>query len=83
MTCYLWFTYNRKNLKKTGWKLFKKFFNRNKNILMRLNKAKILSYRTTTHYKFIYELPRNNYYDYAISLDKKNGNTKYKDNVDL
>ena len=44
---------------------------------------KLKSCRTAPRHKFGYEMPRNNDYDYALSIDKRNGNNKWADAICL
>ena len=48
-------------------------------MLRMLNQAKLRSYRTSPRYKFGYELPRNNDYEHAVQLDKRNGNRLWQE----
>ena len=74
VTCAIYAREN-KLLDKPGWKRFSRLAKREKKLLRLQNQAKLRSYRTSPRYKFGYELPRNNDYDHAIELDKRNGNT--------
>ena len=77
--------YGRDNdlLDKPSWKRFKSLAKREKKLLRALNQAKLRSYRTTPRYKFGYEIPRNNDYDHALSIDKKNRNNKWSEAIHL
>ena len=46
-----------------------------------VKQAKLRSYKYSPKYMFGFEVPRN--YAHALELDKKNGNTKWKDSTDL
>lgn len=58
-----------------SWKRFKSLAKREKKLLRTLNQAKSSSYRTGPRHAFGYEIPRNNDYDHALSIDKKNSTT--------
>ena len=75
--------YAKKNnlLNEPGWKRFKGIAKNEKKLLRMANQAKLRSYRTTPKYKFGFIVPRD--YKQAMDLDKKNGNTKFKDCTDL
>ena len=47
------------------------------------NQAKLRSSRTSPMHKFGHDVPRNNDYEHAVSIDKKNGNTKWADCIKL
>ena len=66
-----------------GWKRFKSLAKREKKLLRALNQAKLKSYRTSPRCKFGYEIPRNNDYDHAISIDQRNGNNKWSEAIQL
>ena len=82
VTCAI---YARENnlLNKPGWKRFARLAKREKKLLRLQNQVKLRSYRTSPRYKFGYELPRNNDYNHAIELDKRNGNTLWRDSIKL
>ena len=82
VTCAIYAREN-KLLDKPGWKRFSRLAKREKKLLRLQNQAKLRSYRTSPRYKFGYELPRNNDYDHAIELDKRNGNTLWRDAIKL
>jgi hypothetical protein len=42
-----------------------------------VNQAKLHSYRTAPKYQYRYEVQKS--YSHAVTLDKKNGNTKWQD----
>jgi hypothetical protein len=46
-----------------------------------VNQAKLCSFRTSPKYKYGYEVPRS--YQHAMELDKRNGNTRWQDAIDL
>ena len=66
-----------------GWKRFKALSKRQKKIFLPYDQAKLCSYRMTPRNQFRYEAPRNNNDDYAISIDKKNGNNKWEESIKL
>ena len=70
-------------LDQPGWKRFKRLAKRKKKMLRMLNQAKLRSYRTSPKYKFGYELPRNNSYEHAVQLDKRNGNKLWQEATQL
>ena len=47
------------------------------------NQAKLRRYRTSPKHKFGYDIPRNNDYDHAISIENKNDNQKWSDGINL
>ena len=82
VTCALYGDENNL-LDKPGWKRFKRIAKRKKKMLRMLNQAKLRSYRTSPKYKFGYELPRNNDYEHAVQLDKRNGNRLWQEATQL
>jgi hypothetical protein len=54
-----------------GWKQFRRLAKR------QLNQAKLSSYQSSPLFKFGYQVPRN--HKEGLTLDEKNGNTKYRD----
>ena len=70
-------------LEEPGWKRFKSIAKKCKKILRFQNQAKLSSYRTSPKYKFGYQIPRNNYYEHALSIDKNNGNNKWAEEIKL
>jgi hypothetical protein len=50
-------------------------------LLQMVDQAKLRSYCTAPKYQYGYEVPRD--YKHAVSLDKKNGTTKWQDAVKL
>ena len=70
-------------LDKPGWQRFRRLAKRKKKMLRMLNQAKLRSYRTSPKCKFGYELPRNNNYQHALDLDKRNGNHLWEEAVKL
>ena len=77
--------YGRDNklLDHPGWKRFKSLAKREKKLLRLQNQAKLRSYRTTPKHKFGYQIPRNNNYERALSIDKHNGNKKQAEAIKL
>ena len=70
-----------KNLLDTdGWKRFRGIAKNHKKMQRMVNQAKLRSYRHSPRYMFGFEVPRN--YEHALELDKKNGNTRWKDCTD-
>ena len=47
------------------------------------NQDKLRSYKTSTEYKFSYEIPQNNDYDYSLSIAKHNDNKKWAEAIKL
>ena len=47
------------------------------------NRAKLRSYNTSPKYKFGNQTPRDNDDEHALSIDKKNGNTKSSGSIKL
>lgn len=66
-----------------GWKRFQVLAKQEQKLLRALNQDKLHSYRMTPRHKFGYEIPRNNDYDHALSIDKKNRNTKWSEAIQL
>ena len=64
-------------LEEEGWKRFKRLAQRQKKLIRLLNQAKLQSFRTKLVYMFGHLVPRN--HDQAMQLDKKNGNTRWRD----
>ena len=66
-----------------GWKLpgLKKIAKTQQRIIRIANQAKLNSYRTKPVYMYGFLVPKN--YQQAMDFDKANGNTKWKDSVDL
>ena len=60
-----------------GWKKFACLARRQKKLLCLANQAKLKSFRTATEYKFGVKISRN--HDYAMELDRINGNTMWCD----
>ena len=60
-----------------GWKRFRKLAKRAKTMMRLVNQAKLRSFRTTPVYMYGYQVPRN--HEQAMELDRKNGNTKWRD----
>ena len=72
----------KNNLLKTdGWRRFKSIAKNEKKMTRMVKQAKLRSYKYSPKYMFGFEVPRN--YAHALELDKKNGNTKWKDSTDL
>ena len=68
----------RANLVNTKeWKQFRRLAKRSQVLTRQLNQAKLASYRTAPLFKFGYQVPRH--HKEAITLDERNGNTKYRD----
>ena len=65
-----------------SWKRFKSLAKREKKLLRALN-PKLRSCRTSPRHKFRCEIPRNNDYDHALSIDKRNGNNKWSEAINL
>jgi hypothetical protein len=59
------------------WKQFQRLAKCSQVVTRQLNQAKLASYRTAPLFKFAYQVPRH--YKEAITLDERNGNTKYRD----
>ena len=80
VTCAL---YAKENglLDTPGWRRFKDLAKRAKKFLRAVNQAKLRSYNTAPRYKYGFEVPRN--YKNAKDLDRRNGNTRWQDAVDL
>jgi hypothetical protein len=80
VTCAL---YARDNnlLEEAGWLRFKSIAKRQTKLLRMVNQAKLRSYRTAPKYQYGYEVPKS--YSHAVTLDEKNGNTKWQDAVKL
>jgi len=80
VTCAI---YARENelLDTTGWKRFKPIAKRQKKLLRMANQAKLRSYRTAPTYMNGFEIPKN--YKHAVSLDQRNGNTRWQTATDL
>jgi hypothetical protein len=60
-----------------GWKQLRRLVKRNKLLDRQLNQAKLSSYQSSPLFKFGYQGPRN--HKEGLTLDEKNGNTKYRD----
>ena len=60
-------------LNKPGWKRFKHYKRRQKQVKRLICQAKLRSYRLCTKYKYGFKVPHN--YKHAMELDKQNGNT--------
>ena len=60
-----------------GWKQLRRLAKRSQVLTRQLNQAKLASYCTAPLFKFGYQVPR--YHKEAITLDERNGNTKYRD----
>jgi hypothetical protein len=60
-----------------GWKQFRRLAKRSQVLTRQLHHAKLASYRTAPLFKFGYQVPRH--HKEAITLDERNGNTKYRD----
>jgi len=60
-----------------GWKQFRWLVKRPKVLDRQFNQAKLSSYQSTPLFKFGYQVPRN--HKEGLTLDEKNGNTKYRD----
>ena len=78
-------THGRKHnlLDEPGWKRFKALAKREKKLLRLLNQVKLWSYRSFPTCKFGHETPRNNDYDHALAIHKKNGNNKWAESIQL
>ena len=63
-------------LDEPSWVRFKSLAKREKKLLRLQNQAKLRSYKTSPKYKFGHDIHRKNYYDHAVSMDKKNDNHK-------
>ena len=76
-------TYAMENnlLELDGWKRFKRLARRNKKLVRMVNQSKLRSFNSTPKYMFGYEIPRN--YKHAMEIDKRNGNTKWKEAIEL
>ena len=70
-------------LDKPSQKQFARFAKQEKKLLRLQNQAKLYSFCNAPRHKYSYELPRNKNYEHALELDKKNGNTKWRDTVKL
>ena len=70
-------------LDKPSWKRFARLAKREKKLLRLQNQAKLRSFHNLPRYKYGYELPRNNDYEYILELDKRNRNSKQRDAVKL
>ena len=66
-------------LDEPGWKLpgLRKMAKTRKRIIRLANQAKLHSFRTKPIYMYGFQVPRN--HDQAMELDRKNGNTKWRD----
>ena len=75
-------TYGKKHqlLKKPGWKHLRKYVNTTKHIMRMIHKALLHQGRRPPKFKFGYQVPRD--YKEAMTLDKINGNTLWKDAID-
>jgi hypothetical protein len=60
-----------------GWKQFRRLAKQYKLLDRQLNQAKLSSYQSSPLFKFGYQVPRN--HKEGLTLDEKNGNTKYWD----
>jgi transposase InsO family protein len=60
-----------------GWKRFKRLASRQKKLLRMANQSKLRSYRTAPRFKYGFEIPRD--FDHALILDRRNGNSKWRD----
>ena len=80
MSCAL---YAKENglLDTPGWKQFKRIAKREKVLTRMLNQAKLKSFRMAPTYK--YGFLRPNTVEQALEIDKKNGNTKWRDSMRL
>jgi hypothetical protein len=65
----------------TGWKQFKSIAKQQQQFTRMVNQAKLKSYSTATNFKGGYQVARN--YDKAVRLDKRNGNSKWLEAIDL
>ena len=63
--------------------MFQSLAKREKKILRLKNQDKLRSYRNSPKHKFGHEIPRNNYYDNAVSMDNKNINDRWVDCIKL
>ena len=70
-------------LDKPSWKRFVRLAKREKKLLQLQNQAKLHSFYDSPRYKYGYELPRNNDYEHALELDKRNGKSKWSDAIKL
>jgi hypothetical protein len=68
-------------LDKPGWKRFKQIVKRETTFTHMVNQAKLRSYNTAPRYKYGFRVPRT--YEQALRLDKKNGNSLWKDAATL
>jgi hypothetical protein len=75
--------YARENdlLDEPGWKRFKSIARREKKMLRMVNQARLRAAKTAPRYKFGYHIPKN--YDEAMDFDRKNGNRRWKESIDL
>ena len=64
-------------LNKPGWRRFKPYKQRQKQLERLIKQAKLRSYRLRPKYKYGFEVPRN--YEHALELDRRNGNTSWSD----
>jgi hypothetical protein len=64
-----------------GWKHFKRIAKRQQKMIHLANQAKLHSFRTTTRYKYGYEIPKT--YEHATRLDAQAGNTQWQDATKL
>ena len=68
-------------LDQPGWKRFARLAKRAKKFLRAINQAKLRSYHSSPKLKYGFEVPRN--YNHAKEIDRRNGNTRWQDAVDL
>ncbi|KAL7570791.1 hypothetical protein ACA910_014420 [Epithemia clementina (nom. ined.)] len=68
-------------LDEKGWRRFKRFVKTHKRLIRNVKRNKIKHSRHNIKYMFGYQIPRD--YEEAMELDRKNGNTKWKEAIDL
>ena len=64
-----------------GWKRFKSLARRDKKLLRIVKQAKLRSFRTMPKYKYGFLVPND--YNHALEIDRRNGNTKWRDSIAL
>ena len=70
-----------KLVNKPGWKRFKRYARNKKKLIRELHQAKLKSQRRSVKYMYGYQVPRD--VREALELDKQNGNTKWRDSINL
>ncbi|KAL7570793.1 hypothetical protein ACA910_014422 [Epithemia clementina (nom. ined.)] len=68
-------------LDERGWRRFKRFVKTHKRTIRNIKRNKIKHSHHNIKYMFGYQIPRD--YEEAMELDRKNGNTKWKEAIDL